>query len=75
VEVLGPVPVGPRDTVAVVEARLQQWVREHVSDGLSPPPGGYLQLAYDGAALDPQAPLLERALPSLARLEAADGPG
>ena len=45
-QAIGPVAVGPQDTIEQVEMKIQQWVQENLGSDLVVPEGGFLNAAF-----------------------------
>ena len=58
---IGPVMVGPNDTIAQVELKIQEWIKENKGQDVMIPDGGFLNAGvnYDGKPLDQDSTLLD----------------
>ena len=58
---IGPVMVGPNDTIAQVELKIQQWVRDNMGQDVMIPEGGFLNAGvnYQGKPLEQDKTLLD----------------
>eukprot|EP00943_MAST-04B_sp_MAST-4B-sp1_P000237 g237.t1 len=58
---IGPVMVGPNDTIAEVELKIQQWVRDNMGQDVMIPEGGFLNAGvnYQGKPLEQDKTLLD----------------
>ena len=58
---IGPVMVGPNDTIAQVEVKIQDWVRENLGDDIEIPADGFLNsgVNYQGKPLEQDSTLLD----------------
>ena len=58
---IGPITVGPNDTIAQVEVKIQDWVRENLGDDIEIPADGFLNsgVNYQGKPLEQDTLLLD----------------
>jgi radial spoke head protein 3 len=58
---IGPVMVGPNDTIAQVELKIQQWIRDNMGQDVMIPDGGFLNAGvnYQGKPLEQDKTLLD----------------
>ena len=69
-QAIGPVAVGPQDTIEQVEMKIQQWVQENLGSDLVVPEGGFLNAGvhFNGKPLESGTTLLDADVPDMGTL-------
>ena len=63
VQEIGPVPIVASDDKKAVEAKIRQWLAENVETEQEYPEEGFLELLYQGHAIEDGVPLLDSGIP------------